>query len=234
VEEDLSIIAGIEYKTTSKGLVNQALGIFPDPWKNTAIVRWTKRHPAREEEAFLKSLAVPQHVLITDVPMKRLIVESARGRSGVLICSELLEAAALSELSGNVELLLVPSWNKDTPSFDHMTHAAASLLVHAFVCVANNAEVSDSRIVAPIKEPRRLREWCRLIQRGENQVVWGDLPVTALRSVHDLVKPVLVKPVESVSSPDETVTYRPLPPGWKQQDENLLQPRGFLESDVDW
>ena len=128
----------------------------------------------------------------------------------MLICSELFEAAPLSEVSGHVELLLVPCWNRDTPSFDHLAHATASLLVHAFVCVANNAEASDSRIVAPIKEPRREREWCRLIHREENQIVWGDLPVAELRRVHEGIEP-----VDSGLPPEVRREYRPLPPGWK-------------------
>jgi len=210
VERNLSIVAGIEYKKTSNGLVNQAMGVFPDPWENAAIVLWTKRHPAHEEEKALRDLPVPQHFLSDDEQMRRLIVESAHCRMSVLICSELFEAAPLSEVSGHVELLLVPCWNRDTPSFDHLAHATASLLVHAFVCVANNAEASDSRIVAPIKEPRREREWCRLIHREENQIVWGDLPVAELRRVHEGIEP-----VDSGLPPEVRREYRPLPPGWK-------------------
>src|SRR5262249_13105643 len=116
---------------------------------------------------------------------------------------EILEATALSVLSGHIELLLVPSWNGDTASFDYISHATASLLVHAFVCVANNAEASDSRIVGPIKEPRHEREWCRLVHRGENQVLWGDLPIGELRLIHN---------GRGFPVPDRD--YRPLPPGW--------------------
>lgn len=211
VREDLSIVAGIEYGSTGGGLLNQVMGIFPTGMQTAAIVRWTKRNPARGEEASLQGLG--RKFVSGMQTMRRLIVESAHGRLGVLICSEILEASALFALSGHVELLLVPAWNDDTPSFEHVAHAAASLLVHSFICVANNAEASDSRIVAPIKEPRHERDWCRLVHRRENQVIWGDLPVAELRSVHDGAGS-----RDSGSATDERRrrrTYRPLPPGWR-------------------
>jgi predicted amidohydrolase len=211
VREKLSVVAGMEYRTTAEGLVSQALGVFPTGMWSAAIVRWTKRYPARREEAELKKLG--KKLAVSPLTARRLVVEMGDARIGVLICSEMLEASSLSALSSHVELLLVPSWNDDAPSFDHIAHATASLLVHAFVCVANNAEASDSRIVAPIKEPRYEREWCRLIHRGENQVIWGDLPVAELRRIHDGTE------VSSVSLEDEDArirVYRPLPPGWKE------------------
>jgi predicted amidohydrolase len=140
--------------------------------------------------------------------LRRLLVESAHGRLGVLICSEILEAAALSELSGRVELLVVPAWNQDTPSFEYIVHAAASMLVHSFVCVANDATSSDSRIAAPVKEPRHERDWCRLVHRGATQVIWGDLPIDELRRVHE------GGPSNGFMSVATGREYRPLPPDW--------------------
>lgn len=203
VRENLSIVAGIEYDLTVHGVVNQAMGIFPAGMHTAAIVRWTKRNPARGEAAELRKLGTTFSV--SRRPPPRLVVESGHGRLGVLICSEILESTALADLSGYLELLLVPAWNHDTASFEHVVHAAASLLVHSFICVANNAEGSDTRIVTPIKDPRYEREWCRLVHPGANQVIWGDLPVAELRRLHDF----------GTAGTDVPRQYRPLPPDWR-------------------
>jgi hypothetical protein len=210
VRENLSLLAGAEYESTTTGLVNQAMGVFPAGRQTAAIVRWTKRYPARREEEELRRLG--KRLRPPSPSFRRLIVESEQGRIGVLICSEMLEAAALATLAGRVEVILVPAWNDDTPSFEHAVHTVASLVVHSFVCVANNAEASDSRIVAPIKEPRHERDWCRLVHRGETQVIWGDLPIAELRRVHDQFD----ADSEEVRRNRRGMNreYRPLPPGW--------------------
>jgi len=214
VFEEMSIIAGVEYDATQRGLVNQAIGVFPAGWRTAAIVWWTKRNPARLETSLLADM----HLMFRRFNrLARLKVTSIHGRIGVLICSEILEVDALESMTQAIELLIVPSWNEDTPSFDHVAHAAASLLVHSFVCIANNAEASDSRIVAPVKEPRHEREWCRLVHRGENQVIWGDLPIAELRNAHSgggstVAREDTEKPKKK--SKKERV-YRPLPPQWR-------------------
>lgn len=207
--EDISLVAGLEYRHAGGGVKNEAIGVFPLGFQRAITVTWTKRHPARGEEGELKKLGI----VFASPPLgtRRLIVQSSHGRVGVLICSEILEAAALSSLTGRIELLLVPAWNPDTGTFEHVTHAAASMLVHGFVAVANNAEASDSRIVAPVAEPRHLREWARIIHRGHSRVIWGDLPVGSLRRVHEGIAPATpVKPKQ------KAITYRPLPPGWRR------------------
>jgi len=182
VQAGISLIGGVEYAPDGRGgLFNQAVGIFPAAWRSVAVVRWTKTLPADSEGDALWRAG--KHLSGTDLP--RLVIHSAHGRIGVLICSELLDASAMASLVGDVELLVVPAWNKDTSSFDHVAHSAATTVVHAFVCISNNADSSDSRIIAPIREPRHLREWCRLIHRDENTVVWGDLPTRELREFHN-------------------------------------------------
>ncbi|MBS2020808.1 MAG: hypothetical protein JST92_00235 [Deltaproteobacteria bacterium] len=196
--EDLSIVAGLEYRTVGSGVQNQAIGIFPARYGATTVVGWTKRHPAHSEGKALGSRFLgpsPRH--------RRQIVDTDVGRLAVLICSELFEVDALADVRGQMEYIVVPAWNEDTNSYDHLAHAVSNLLTHAFVCIANNASYSDARIVAPVKEPRYQREWCRLILRNEGAVVWGDLPIEDLRRVHERKTRTQAKPI-----------YRPLPPGW--------------------
>jgi hypothetical protein len=206
IRRKVAIVTGLEYQRTPRGLINQALGVFATGHFAGHVVRWTKRHAARNEEALLKSILPGLRLAQTRRP--RIIVDSSMGRIGVLICSELFETPALAALRGQIELLLVPSWNQDTPSFDHLSHSASSLLLHAFVCIANNAEASDSRIVAPISAPRFEREWCRLVHRKEPGVIWGDLPIEELRVCH------AAPPAAPSHSGNQDREFRPLPPGW--------------------
>jgi hypothetical protein len=208
---DLGVVAGVEYEVNGPTVVSQAMGVFPAGWYTAAVVRWTKQHPARHEEVELQLLG--KRFPVFPRMIRRLVVESAMGRVGVLICSELLETAALAAISGHVELLAVPAWNDDTPSFEHVAHAAAGMLVHSFVCIANNAEASDSRITAPIGSPRWERDWCRLIHRGETQVIWGDLPVAELRAIHE-APTIGASPASAADVQSRKRKYRPMPPGW--------------------
>lgn len=210
--EEISIVAGVEYRRTKNGLANEAIGIFPNglrrTWKKAAFVQWTKQYPSHREGLELSRLG--QKFSVQPREEHRLLVNSVHGRIGVLICSEILQASALATLAGAIELLLVPAWNDDTPSFEHVAHSA-SLLVHAFVGIANNAEASDSRIVAPIKEPRHERDWCRLIQRGESQIVWGDLPTAELLELHRQ-GPAQAAAHDKRPAEPTPRQYRPLPP----------------------
>jgi hypothetical protein len=201
-DEGISLVAGLEYRHLPAGVRNEAIGLFPRGLKRVYPVTWTKRHPAQGEASSLAKLGV---AFAGAAGSGRFVVESQHGRIAVLVCSEILEASALANLTGRIELLAVPAWNVDTGTFEHVAHAAASMLVHTFVAVANNAESSDSRVVSPVSEPRHLREWARIIHRGHSRVIWGDLPIGALREMHDGAAAPLSAPV----------TFRPLPPGWR-------------------
>lgn len=203
------LIAGLEYHHTPRGLVNQALGVFPGDYAMGYVTRWTKGNPARGEEARLNEMSPPKRFAVSRE--RRLIVASRVGEITVLVCSELLETGLLRTVGGLAQLIAVPAWNDDIGAFDHLSNAAASLLLHAFVCIANNAEASDSRIVTPISNPRFEREWCRVVHRNENRVIWADLPVAELTAVHKSppVNPRRLAPVARV--------FRPLPPGWRNR-----------------
>lgn len=201
--DDVSVVAGLEYERNGVTTVrNEAVGVFATGYRRAAVVHWTKRHSAAHEgeELTKAGLSLSGPAMVSP----RLVVKSREGRLGVLICSEILEADALADMMGRVELLVVPAWNEDTGSFDYVANAAAGLLVHAFVCIANNAKGSDTRVVAPIKDPRYEREWCRVVHRGECRAIWAELPVADLRSFHD------GHPIASGSKR----RFRPLPPGW--------------------
>lgn len=205
----MGLILGVEYlhDHVHRQVVNQAFGIFPAGAHAVSVVPWTKRNPAQIERDELPNHNVtlrtsPRHVRTT--------VHSPYGRLSTLICSELLEPQALSGLLGRVELVVVPAWNRDTQSYDHMLKSAG-LLVHAYIAVANNGHYSDCRAWAPIKEPPWWREVCRLIQRDADEVVWEDIATEHLRQFHQG----RTSPSSAPPPPrPPRLEWRPLPPSW--------------------
>lgn len=192
-----SLVMGLEYRhdAAHPWVYNQVLGIFVGPYGTVVPVVWTKQYPAApESEGLGKSLQFAPEV----AKARRTVVTSRFGALSVLICSELIEARLVSDLVGRVELLLVPSWNVDTGTYDHLMQSAG-FQAHTIMGIVNNGNYSDCRAWAPLSK-RPLRELCRLIHRDSDDVVWADVPVASLRKFHQ-------------GTPDDA--WRPLPPGWK-------------------
>ena len=133
-----------------------------------------------------------------------IVVESPYGRVSVLICSELLEARRLADLVGRVEVVVVPSWNRDTASYDHLVQTAGMHL-NSFVAIANNGHYSDCRVWAPMKS-RWKRDLCRLIERDVDGTIAVILPLASLRAWR--------RQTDDSASAGET-DWRPLPPDWE-------------------
>ncbi len=157
--------------------MNIAVGLFPTGYSAIPVVRWQKRRPALEEKMALKELKeFSQEGVSFDGGVRgksRLVISTPLGKISTLICSELLEARARADLLGRAELVVVPAWNKDTPTFDHAVKTAA-LDIHCFLAVANNGKYSDCRVWVPAADSWR-REVARLISRGTNEVLRVDL-----------------------------------------------------------
>ena len=162
--QSYGLVAGLEYlHDWRKRLVyNQAYAVLPGPYQSVAVWPWTKRFPAREELAKLQERGVSFDPKMALSGSRRVTVDSQYGRFSVLICSELIEARRVADLVGRVELVLVPAWNKDTASFDHLIQSAG-LQLHAIIAIANNGKYSESRTVntfqatarrAPLGAPR--------------------------------------------------------------------------------
>ena len=211
--ELFSLIAGLEYlhHPTRPWVVNQVWITMPGSWQTAAAWPWTKVHPARIEAEQLREHDVRFPPAPGGMSLRRAVVDSPYGLVSVLICSELIEAARISDLVGRVELVAVPSWNQDTASYDHLIQSAGVQL-NAIIAVANNGEFSDCRAWAPMTDRWR-RDLCRLIERDEDDIVFADIPLASLRAFRRTALSGLRR-ATAVGRTEERPEWRPLPPYW--------------------
>ena len=205
------LVCGLEYLHSAKDpqVFNQVYAVIPGPMCSVATWPWTKAIPAREEAALLASMPSPVQYPAAKAFSRRTVVHSPWGRLSVLICSEMIEARRVADLLGRADLIISPSWNTDTASYDHLIQSVAFQL-HAFVAIANNGHYSDCRAWAP-RSIRWQRDLCRLIERDRNNVVAVNLPMSSLMSFHKSVAPPVKVVKKNASLEGE---WRPLPPDW--------------------
>lgn len=200
IQEDVSLVAGLEYGSTSSGVVNEAVGVFAPGFKVAAVWWWPKSLPARGEHQDLLKLGVTfvQH---QGTPVA---VSTDFGAVSTLICSELLDVRLRAELLGRIDLLVVPAWNQDTATFDHTVQTTANDL-HCYTAVVNNALFSDCRVQVPSDE-RYLRDACRLISRADDGTIAVAVSADALRKFQ----------LASIADPTLKLKgFKPLPPGYQ-------------------
>ena len=178
------LVVGLEYRhSLHNGTVfNQAYVVLPGPYHSVATWPWTKRFPAREEAEILAQRGVRFDPAPRIGMRPRTVVGSRYGDFSVLICSELIETRRVADLLKRVELVVVPAWNRDTASFEHLIQSTG-LQLHAIVALANNGVYSDCRAWAPRSE-RWERDLCRLIERGRDATVSVRVPLSSLQRFH--------------------------------------------------
>ena len=176
------LIVGLEYlhDRTAPTVVNQAYAVIPGPFRSAATWPWTKGYPAREEAAVLQGRGLAYRQQAPGQQRRRIVIDSVYGRVSVLICSELIETRKVADLLARVEVVAVPSWNRDTFSYDHLMRTAG-LQLNAIIGVANNGHYSDCRAWAP-REVRWQRDLCRLIERDVDGVIGVPIPLASLRA----------------------------------------------------
>lgn len=200
----IGLIAGLEYEVRGTEVSNQAIGTFPGSFRHAgSVALWHKTQAAALEAEILRK----KKLTFTKPTRPRTRVDTEYGSVSALICSEMLDIKVRCELLGRVDMVAVPSWNKDTATFDHTVQTTAADL-HCFVAVANNAEFSDSRMFVPKRE-RHQRDVGRLILCRQNEAISVRISALELRTFQLGV-------LEGKSLPKKLrQLFKPLPPGYE-------------------
>jgi len=122
---------------------------------------------------------------------------------GVMVCSELQNSKARVRFQGEVDALMVLSWNQDLETFASLIESAA-LDIHAYTILVNNRKYGDSRVRSPAKESF-MRDIAR-VRGGDNDfVIAATLDIEALRAFQSRAK----------RWPELGDKFKPVPEGFK-------------------
>ena len=201
----ISLIAGLDYhRASASNIHSEAVLVLTDDrlgFPSTVQIRQAKSLPAAgEEETLLRlfGLQWPAHLADEQKP----VYIHDGFCFGVLVCSELQNIAHRHHFQGDVDCMMVLSWNQDLETFSALVESA-SLDVHAHVALVNNRKYGDSRVRSPAKEVFR-RDACRL-RGGQNEhVVVVELDIGTLRAFQSREK----------RWPREDDPYKPVPEGF--------------------
>ncbi|MCG5509014.1 RNA-directed DNA polymerase [Ectothiorhodospira lacustris] len=204
-EAGISLIAGLDYhRGPSSEAHSEAVLVLADDrlgFPSSVQIRQAKSLPAAgEEETLLRlfGLQWPAHLANERKP----VYIHYGFCFGVLICSELQNIAHRQQFQGNVDCMMILSWNQDLETFSALVESA-SLDVHAHIALVNNRKYGDSRVRNPAKEAFK-RDACRL-RGGENEhVAVVELEIANLRAFQSREK----------RWPREDDPYKPVPEGF--------------------
>ncbi|OAI10915.1 hypothetical protein [Methylomonas methanica] len=122
---------------------------------------------------------------------------------GVMVCSELQNSKARVNFQGELDALMVLSWNQDLETFASLVESAA-LDIHAYTILVNNRKYGDSRVRSPAKESYE-RDLAR-VRGGDNDfVIAATLHVDDLRAFQSRAK----------RWPQEGDKFKPVPEGFR-------------------
>ena len=201
----ISLIAGLDYHRGAPPTVHsEAVLVLADDrlgFQSSVQIRQAKSLPAAGEEATLShlfGLQWPAHLAGERKP----VYNHGGFCFGVLVCSELQNIAHRQQFQGNVDCMMVLSWNQDLETFAALIESA-SLDVHAHIALVNNRRYGDSRVRSPAKKDY-MRDACRL-RGGQNEhVVIVELDIANLRAFQSREK----------RWPHEDDPYKPVPEGY--------------------
>lgn len=213
-QSGINLIAGTEYlHPDNKSIVSHAclqlidnhLG-FPTPVR----IWQEKREPAAGEDKELT--AKFGKTWASSVRGKRKVYRHNGFYFGVMVCSELQNSKARVNYQGNVDALMVLSWNQDLDTFSALVEAAA-LDVHAYTVLVNNRKYGDSRVRSPSKKSFQ-RDLAR-VRGGENDFcVTVKLDIKALRAFQS----------RSKRWPEESDPFKPVPEGFQLLPGRRIKP----------
>lgn len=204
-EAGISLVAGLDYhRESSSHIHSEAVLVLSDDrlgFPSSVQIRQPKSLPAAgEEEILLKRFGLEWPVRLAG-EHKPVYIHSGYC-FGVLVCSELQNIGHRQHFQGNVDCMMVLSWNQDLETFSALVESA-SLDVHAHIALVNNRKYGDSRVRSPAKGAHR-RDACRL-RGGQNEhVVVVELDIQSLRAFQSRAK----------RWPSKDDPYKPVPEGF--------------------
>ncbi len=184
-----------EARMAERSASNQTLIALPfssRDFSSFVLLSSRKEHAAEAELVLLQELDVDFRPGSSGS-----VVYSHRGLDfAILTCRDFLDIRKRMHYRGEIDLLLVPSWNRDIDTFANVAKAA-SLDLHCYVAVCNEASAGESRVRTPAKERFR-RDVLRLRGGGSPILVSEELNVGCLRRAHSQL----------------CERFKPLPPGF--------------------
>lgn len=204
----ISLIAGTEYRQFSGNkifsevclvLTDNRLG-FP-----ASVKIWQpKLEPAvGEDKELISKFGKHWHFTKLSTQLKKPIYVHNGMYFGIMMCSELQNSKVRISFQGEVDALMVLSWNQDLETFSSLVEATA-LDTHAYIVLVNNRKFGDSRVRSPAKESF-MRDLAR-VRGGDNDfVVAATLDIDALRAFQSRAK----------RWPQKGDKFKPLPEGFK-------------------
>ena len=204
----ISLIAGTEYRHFDNDqLMSEACLVLTDNrlgYPATVKIWQPKLEPAVGEDKELTSKYGKRWSLSKQQGMRyKPIYVHNNVYFGVMVCSELQNSKARVRFQGEVDALMVLSWNQDLETFASLIESAA-LDVHAYTILVNNRKYGDSRVRSPAKESF-LRDIAR-VRGGDNDfVIAATLDIDALRAFQS----------RSKRWPENGDSFKPVPEGFK-------------------
>lgn len=219
-EAGISLIAGTEYRHYDKQnkLLSEVVLVLEDNrlgYRDFSRIKQPKLEPSVHEDHYFTSMIGKSWAYSSLKGKRKKPVYVHNGFNfGVMICSELLNGKSRIRFQGEVDALMVLSWNKDLDTFSSLVESTA-LDVHAYTILVNNRLYGDSRIRSPAKESF-MRDIARIRGGDNNFVVVATLDIDALRAFQSRAK----------RWPQNDDKFKPLPEGFVlSEDRRRLPPK---------
>lgn len=204
----ISLIAGTEYRHFDDNkLLSEACLVLTDNrlgYPATVKIWQPKLEPAVGEDHELTSKYGKTWAQDTSSKNRRKPIYIHNNvHFGVMVCSELQNSKARVRFQGEVDALMVLSWNQDLDTFASLIESAA-LDIHAYTILVNNRKYGDSRVRSPAKESF-LRDIAR-VRGGDNDfVIATTLDIDTLRAFQSRAK----------RWPSDRDPFKPVPEGFQ-------------------
>lgn len=203
----ISLIAGTEYRHYDKNeLLSEACLVLTDNRLGfpAAVRIWQpKLEPAVGEDKELTAIFGKSWASLRIRDKRKPVYIHNDVHFGVMVCSELQNSKARVRFQGEVDALMVLSWNQDLDTFAALIESAA-LDVHAYTILVNNRKYGDSRVRSPAKESF-MRDLAR-VRGGDNDfVIAATLDIDALRAFQSRAK----------RWPQDGDKFKPVPEGFR-------------------